>query len=123
MNGAAAQVRGIERAGAWRLLATWVVLLAFALQSYVTQTHVHPSPAPAEAVSQMSVPAVPAGDDTTLCSLCQAIAAAGAFFSPAAVVVALPAVLAQATAAPPAGRSLAAAAASFSWRSRAPPQS
>lgn len=105
-----------------------MVLLAFALQSYITQTHVHPSPA-AAGPAAMATAAISAHDpapdshEAIACPFCQAIAAAGGFVTPTLVAVAF---LGQAQAAalpqfetrPP-----ALAAPGFSWRSRAPPQS
>ena len=129
MNVAAAHVPEIGRTSPGRFVVTWILLLAFALQSYVTQTHVHRAPSAAESgaivgvVGQVSARAVPpVHDEGIACPFCQAISAAGAFFSPAAVE--LPRLVAQARAAALSQIlvGLAIAPAGFSWRSRAPPQ-
>ena len=107
---------------------TWAVLIAFALQSYVTQTHVHwetVSPV-AGSTSGQAGPAVqstqPADPEVLACPLCQAVAAAGAFVDAAPISVSLPSVRVRIAARPPTTASLAVRAAGFSWRSRAPPQ-
>ena len=129
MSVAAAHFPEIERASFGRLVVTWVLLFAFALQSYVTQTHIHHPQVAAERgavvkiVGDLSARAsAPIQDEAIACPFCQAIAAAGAFFSPAAVE--LPALVARAEAAAlsPILVGLAIASAGFSWRSRAPPQ-
>jgi hypothetical protein len=99
-----------------RLAVIWTVLLAFALQSYITQTHFHPLPAAAAQA------AAPAGDEADACPFCEAIAVAGAFFASPPVVFGPPAVEARAAISPPALAGLLVAPAGFSWRSRAPPQ-
>ncbi|MHB8529002.1 MAG: hypothetical protein ACYC8V_05745 [Caulobacteraceae bacterium] len=123
MNGAAAHLPEMGRTRAWRLVVTWILLFAFALQSYVTQTHVHRAPI-VDVVGKIYVHSPsPVDDEATACPFCQAIATAGAFFSPAAVEV-FPLVLrAEAAALSPIVVGLAIAPAGFSWRSRAPPQS
>ena len=130
MRVAAANIPGSGRSGLWRIVATWILLFAFALQSYVTQTHVHSAPAPAErgAIVQLAgqssahVPS-PGHDETLACPFCQAIAAAGAFFSPASIALSPLVAQADAAALPRIIAGLAIAPAGFSWRSRAPPQS
>ena len=107
------------------------MLLAFALQSYVTQTHVHRSPV-GDPTTQAAVGAAgkifvqtasPVDDETPACAFCQAIATAGAFFSPAGIAVSALLVLVESAARPPTVVGLAIIPAGFSWRSRAPPQS
>ena len=130
MNVATALFPDIRRTGAGRLVVTWLLLFAFALQSYVTQSHIHPAPGASEhgalvqPIGQASAHATPpVHGDGIACPFCQAIATAGAFFSPAAIE--LPALVAQTRAAvlSPILVGLAIASAGFSWRSRAPPQS
>ncbi|SRR5260221_8921177 len=130
MNGAAAHFPEIGRTGPRRLVATWILLLAFALQSYVTQTHVHRAPVAAERAQIVEVggkisgfSAAPVGDEAIACPFCKAIATAGAFFSPAAIALRPPVDQAGAAALPPIVAGLSIAPAGFSWRSRAPPQS
>jgi hypothetical protein len=114
----------------WRLAANLAVLLAFALQSYVTQTHFHPetlafNSAPAAKTVQHASAYNPAlgGDEEKVCPLCQMVASAGAFFLPGPTLVpalAACAVLVSRLAAAQSPRG--AAPAGFAWRSRAPPQ-
>jgi hypothetical protein len=104
------------------------VLLAFTLQSFVTQVHIHGSfgggaAAAVEALaSGLSHSKSPTQNGTGDCPFCQAIAHAGAFSTPSAPALALPNRLAE-TAAP----ILLAAAISpirpHPWQSRAPPRS
>ena len=115
------------RAGAWRLVATWMVLLAFALQSYVTQTHIHPAPfaadrAPiAQVVGAVSVQVASPLDEAVACPFCQAIAAAGALHGPVAVAIDRLVFATLAAHGPPTVAGRATQPAGFSWRSRAPP--
>jgi hypothetical protein len=126
MSSAAAQVIDMRRSGAWRAALTWMVLLAFALQSYITQTHIHNPPAPAgrAAIAEVvSAGGAPADREDIACPFCQAVAAAGAFFAATPVVATLPAAQARTPVSPPAVLGLHLASAGFNWRSRAPPQS
>ncbi len=130
MNVAAAHFPEIGRTGAGRLVVTSMVLLAFALQSYITQTHVHRAPATAdrapivEVVGKISAhSAAPVQDEAIACPFCQAIATAGAFFSPAGVELGSLVVPADTAILPSIDVELAIACAGFSWRSRAPPRS
>ena len=123
MNVAAEHLPEIRRAGARRLVVTWIVLFAFALQSYVTQTHVHRAPLVEFAGKISADSASPVGDEAIACPFCQAIATAGAFFSPAAIALSPLVVQAEAADLPPIVAGLAIAPAGFSWRSRAPPRS
>jgi hypothetical protein len=110
----------------WRSV-TWLVLLAFTLQSFVTQTHIHALPPMAAATIGKVLTSAPGADkspvssDTTTCPFCQAISHAGAFF--ASSTPRLPFPIDWAECLVPfliaiAGRSFAA----HSWQSRAPPQ-
>jgi hypothetical protein len=114
--------------GAWRFAVTWVLLLAFALQSYVTQTHFHPSaaseraPAIQLAGKALAQPAPPGGDEAIACPICQAIAAVGTFLAPGLPSAQPPAVLVLLASNFVAVAGLAATPAGFAWRSRAPPQ-
>jgi hypothetical protein len=107
-----------------RLLAL-LVLLAFTLQSFITQTHTHdPDQAsPAAIVKLLPQPAggkVPTGNNPANCPFCQAISHAGAFFAPATFLF-LP-LSCVVHAAPDFIARFAATVARHSWRSRAPPQ-
>ncbi len=111
----------------WRLV-TWIVLLAFTLQSFVTQTHMHWSSGAgsgAIVAGSFDGPAPqnksPFEKDKTACPFCQAIVHAGAFFASAAPLLPLP--FAWAAHSPP--RLIATKFSAFpahSWQSRAPPQ-
>ncbi len=111
----------------WRAL-TWILVLAFGLQSYITQTHIHGTasafdiPAAGKILSKTPAPANPDDrNDASTCPLCQAIVHAGVFFAPAALAIVLPVswiehfVLAPTAA--PSGSGIA-----YHWQSRAPPR-
>jgi hypothetical protein len=134
MRGATAHLPDIGRAGVGRLVVTWLALLAFALQSYITQTHIHLDLAAAERAPMVAVggpisggaisahsPA-PTEHEEIACPFCQAIAAAGGFVTPAHVAPSFLVSQAETAVLPPIAVG-AAIAAGFSWRSRAPPQS
>jgi len=126
----APHLSSIERGGAWRLCATLFLLLAFTLQAFITQTHIH-GPASAgdrtaivKIVGQTSAVAVTTtSDDTVACPFCQAMVVAGSFFIPTPLGMSTQAGLAVEHALPPNVVGLALAHASFSWRSRATPES
>ena len=122
----AANFRRIGRGSVkWRSL-TWILLLAFTLQSYITQTHIHPVAHPAanasivKNASQAPAPA-PADRDALNCPFCQAIATAGAFFTPAAPLLILPTLWVRVTP-PPVSLVLLHPAFARGWNSRAPPR-
>ncbi len=125
ISGAAAQFPKVGRFGVWRVALTWAVLIAFALQSYVTQTHVHwGTIAPVASSTGSAIESPQPGDpEATACPFCQAVAAAGAFVGAAPIAFSRPAVRAEVAAPPPIVVGLAVRAAGFSWQSRAPPQS
>lgn len=93
------------RAG-WRTIVAGLALLAFALQSYITQTHIHLTPAltasnqiPGDKdsagkniASKQVAPKqkAPANDDPLNCPMCQAMGYAGHFVSPSAAMLLLP---------------------------------
>ena len=86
------EISAARRRGIGRHVITFLMLLAFALQSYLTQTHIHwaSETSRQNCVSvcvvqapHRSSPFGEAGD----CPLCQAIVHAGAFFAPAVLVV------------------------------------
>jgi hypothetical protein len=100
--------------------------LSFTLQSYITQTHMHVAAFSAgPAVDTVkNVPAhnpSPLDRESSNCPFCQAVARAGAFFTPAPPVPLLPAFWVEITAqvAPTAATHRAFA---HAWHSRAPPQ-
>ncbi|MDE2133702.1 MAG: DUF2946 family protein [Alphaproteobacteria bacterium] len=116
------------------LAITLFVLLAFVLQSYATQTHVHFSGERDFAVgaggagelakdsrSQKNEPQkAPSKGDPENCPLCQQITIAGAFISPAALALLLPVQIPYAA---PAAAAVAvlSRSVSHSWHGRAPP--
>jgi hypothetical protein len=116
-----------ERASPVRLLLVAFVLLAFSVQSFLTQSHVHPIIHDRAAVAlHLNIgPAkpgnLPLGDDSMNCSLCKEILQSGHFLGSALLVFALPAQVVSAfeTAKipePPTTHT------SFRWNSRAPPR-
>ena len=124
--------RGCEFAAAWRQLVLALTLVAFAVQGYITQTHIHLSPAfestgtrtiagsiePGPFAS--SPPGSSSTDDVQSCPFCQEIVYAGQYLLPSAIGV-VPPMLAIVIL-PIAERWLAEPpAASHSWQGRAPP--
>jgi hypothetical protein len=84
-----------------RFALTWLVLLAFTWQSFLTQTHIHHPPAvaligdiganalPSE-TGKGSKDRYPANEDPANCPLCQEIMHAGQVIVPAALLLVLP---------------------------------
>jgi hypothetical protein len=104
-----------------------LVLFAFTLQSYVTQSHIHDglrgSGAIATVKSDAKAPShrkSPLDDNPLNCSICQAVAHAGAFLMPATLPL-LPALSAE-LATPFIALRAVGAGAMHDWQSRAPPQ-
>ncbi|HEY1614457.1 MAG TPA: DUF2946 family protein [Rhizomicrobium sp.] len=110
----------------WQAL-TWVFALAFALQSYATQTHIHGSPQASGAAGYARLAGgaphdkAPVGNDLTDCPFCQAIVHAGAFFAPAAQAP-LPPFLVVERIDVFAHPKVAGVTTAHGWQSRAPPQ-
>lgn len=124
----------------WRLFVATLVLMAFAFQSYLTQTHIHVL-LPAFAVSKTAAPGhtartgiegaagqhapnkAPGNDDPMKCPLCQAVGYAGHFVTPpAAASLLLPTVAISVlllTVAILSPRQIP----SHSWQGRGPPNS
>ena len=111
----------------WRFIAL-MLLAAFTLQSYVTQTHIHGTALDSAAVVKVLAEAPAQGGSAPIdkseqdCPFCQAIVHAGAFFTPAAPIL-LPPVLWAQLIAPVIAVSAVAAAPAHDWLSRGPPQS
>lgn len=106
----------------------WIVLLAFTLQSFITQTHIHGlsggsgSAATVKVLASGSPPGkAPKQDSPADCPFCQAITHAGAFSAPSAPSLILPVQLAE-IAAPPFLIAVTGIAPSHPWQSRAPPR-
>jgi hypothetical protein len=81
------QTRAIP--GSWRSLLILVVMLAFGLQSFLVQTHLHNLPQSLSAAAGISVsaPHSKAPLDTDKCFLCQEYLHGGAYLTPAAAAV------------------------------------
>jgi hypothetical protein len=113
------------RAGTARLAITLFALLAFTLQSYVTQIHIHgasPSAIASLDTGKLHQPGrLPAGDDQSACPICQVIAHAGQFLMPSAVAIMLPA-LAAFYVTNDTHTTTVTDSYSHSWNSRAPPR-
>jgi hypothetical protein len=128
MKKAAAKLAEIRRGDTgWRSVA-WVLLLAFTLQSFVTQTHIHGAP---QALAGATIGKVllataspqdksPIENDTATCPFCQAVAHAGAFFASAAPLLLLP-VVSAACATPRLIATAIRLPSAHGWQSRAPP--
>lgn len=105
-----------------------LVAFAFALQSFLTQTHIHGVPASFDASAIVKIDAGSSGgskapvDNGPLdCPYCQAIAHSGLFYMPAAPLLRLPVELAQRIVAPEFVQVFKSAAI-LQRRSRAPPK-
>ena len=120
----AARYRATTLSG-WRLVVLYAAMLAFALQSYVFQTHIHTHFPPATASADAHGTSghhdkYPANDDPANCPLCQEILHSGQFITPA-VQFLLPPALAVSTIAVVDQALPHIFALSHSWRGRAPP--
>ena len=105
---------------------TWIVLLAFMLQSFITQTHIHVAfgDQMALAATVTNAPAhknAPAENGSAECPFCQAIVHAAAFYAPAAPGLVLPISRAK-TAVPFFIVAAIGRVSSHLWQSRAPPR-
>jgi hypothetical protein len=106
----------------WRRLVLTLTLLAFAQASFLTQTHLHPPVLPSSKATQglSGHGKLPQRDDPAHCPLCQEYVVAGAYLSPAAIVLPLPELTTFAVL--HVVRALAhVASASHNWLGRAPP--
>ena len=113
------------RIRAARLATTLLALLAFTLQSYVTQIHIHGATwsrtTTLDAGKAPQPGKIPANGDQSTCPICQVIAHAGQFVTPSAVAISLPA-LASFHVAVDKDTATGAHSTSHSWNSRAPPR-
>jgi hypothetical protein len=131
-------VSRVRRASSWRQVLPMLMLVAFALQSYVTQTHIHFAghvmtggfSFPDDSSKDVSGQAAghtgdhdkyPASDDPTNCPICQEIMYAGHYVAPAAIHVILISLPAS-TIAIVVDIPHRLFALSHSWRGRAPPR-
>jgi hypothetical protein len=100
------------------------VLVAFFLQSFLVQTHVHNLMLPASSVAGTAVSAAHDGKaplDADRCLLCQEYTHSGAYVTPA-VAAALPPMLAIGVVVLKAAPALASKPISHNWMGRAPPR-
>jgi len=115
------------RRSAVRVAISVLMLLTFALQSYVTQTHIHLAQGSFASYSELGAAKkqlpdkFPAQDDPANCPICQEILHGGQFVTPTAAAALLPclsvsiiAIVAHIVVAPE--------ATSHTWQSRGPPQ-
>ena len=112
------------RGSGFRAIA-WILLLAFTLQSFVTETHIHGAfdggPAHARtAANAFAHGKAPVKNGKTDCPFCQAIVHAGAFYAPPAQILILPITWAKIAASLFAVQTFVNVS-SHLWRSRAPP--
>ena len=116
-------VRGTARR---RAIVAVVVLLAFLVQSFVAQTHIHFSPAGSAAGPTLGTHAADGaakdadGNNTSQCPWCHAVLAGGSLLTPTAVPLHLPVAWEHATPARTAAV-VPAPAPAPAWQSRAPP--
>jgi hypothetical protein len=118
-----------RRETAWRLAISMFVMLAFSLQSYITQTHIHLKADTFSSYSKLSnetgkqnpLDKFPANGDPANCPICQEILHSGQFVTPTAAVLLLPTV-AVSIIKIVADIPVAAQRPSHAWRSRAPPK-
>jgi Protein of unknown function (DUF2946) len=113
-------LQSLRKPGPIRLALALLLLVAFTLQSFVTQVHVHGATW-SVAAHQQKPDKQPTGDDQSGCPICQVIAHSSHFIAPS---VAVPAPLATAMFFFVAAQDSAAIsqATSHDWRSRAPPK-
>ena len=108
--------------GSWRSLISLAVMLAFGLQSFLVQTHLHNLPSLSAAAGlAVSAPPSQAPLDADKCFLCQEYLHGGAYLTPAAVAVLPPSAVVSVQ---PLRLALVLAdrPVSHSWRGRAPPR-
>lgn len=121
----------------WRCLVAALALIAFAFQSFLTQTHIHLSASRSLSSAQSAHTSKPTGeaaslfkktpqrkapadDDPAKCPLCQALGYAGLYVTPAAAALLVPA--AAVSILPLAVQTSSAhEAVSHNWQGRGPP--
>ena len=108
-----------------RSLMTFVLALGVFLQGYITQTHIHVSPAERAGILHVSSDGAhhkqPIDDDSAHCPLCQTAVMSGNFITPTApalpVPLALPVTMAMSFVI-----ALRDTRRAYNWQSRAPPR-
>jgi hypothetical protein len=112
-----------------RLAIALLALIAFTVQSYLVQTHIHNLPAAIAAIGDGAGQSVsspqkggqlPAQSDETKCPLCQDSLRAGTYLIPAVIIV-LPPINVIAAPIVIVAQALANKSVSYIWRSRGPP--
>jgi hypothetical protein len=107
--------------------AVFVVAFAFAMQSYIAQTHIHAEQQSVGGIAKIVSTELASHSKTPLngnrvdCPLCQAVTHAGAFVSPTALILHLPFIWSEGIALVDAARA-ATDASAHDWQSRAPPR-
>jgi hypothetical protein len=117
--------RLVQKAPASQRLITLFALLAFFIQSFALQTHIHSTLLPPVSVTTAADTPTPSPlknqDPVDQCRLCQELVHAGVFVSPSATVIAASLnIVAAIFAALPVFAADPVRA--FSWQSRAPPR-
>ncbi|MBS0275070.1 MAG: hypothetical protein JSR55_11890 [Proteobacteria bacterium] len=122
MKVAAARHSKIRRTSTASRLLAFVTVLAFALQSFIIQTHIHGGSlnGPAAISAAPSHSNNPHNKSPADCPLCQAVAHTGAFLTPTAAALLLP-VWVQSIALCLVVQAIAVTR-THGWQSRAPPQ-
>lgn len=124
-----ARSRRGTRKDASRLALTLVAALAFFVQSFITQTHIHGAPIPAakstvvafhDGGAEKQRDPYPAKGDPANCPLCQEIAHAGHYTTPVFALVVAPALRIAHVIPVPHTRATEFVL-THAWRSRAPP--
>jgi len=107
----------------WRFAVALLALITFALQSYVTQTHIHFDSAESDVIAAAHVPPgkLPSKETPANCPICQEIAMAGHYVTPGAVILAPPPQAVSIVPMEIAVRFIVDAV-SHDWRGRAPPR-
>jgi hypothetical protein len=110
-----------------RVAISVLMLMAFAVQGYVAQTHIHLAPGSFASYSELGAAKkglpdkFPAQDDPANCPICQEILHSGQFVTPSAAAALLPS-LAVSVIAIVTHIVVAPEATSHTWQSRGPPQ-
>jgi hypothetical protein len=125
MRKAATKAAGVRRGRPGWHIVTWLVVLAFTLQSFVTETHIHRAPQASAGFTNVKLESASRPDKSPIeniatCPFCQAIVHAGAFFASAAPLLDPPVIWADYAI----SRLIAAVLRSptaHNWQSRAPP--
>lgn len=127
MTAAAVGYSGIRRLGSASRFVVFVVVLAFGLQSYITQTHIHAwsegfgGIVENAATQSLAQHKAPLDNSPVDCPFCQAVALAGVFVASATPLLHLPFVWVKADVLVFTARAVSVAIA-HDWQSRAPPR-